>query len=174
MLKKTVQYEDFNGDMVKEDIYFNLTKAELVEMEINEEGGMAAMLERVAKSKDGKLIMATFKNILLSAYGVKSDDGRKFQKTQEIRDEFASSLAYDAIFFELVTNDESAAEFVNGLAPKNLREDVEKASASKPKLEALPVEKPTESAMTREQLEAQLAAMKAKQESEKQPDTENE
>lgn len=166
MIKKTVTYEDFNGEETTEDVYFNLTKAELIEYEVREKGGMSSVLERISKSDDGNLIMQTFKDILLMSYGEKSDDGRRFRKNEQIREDFASSMAYDAIFWELCTDADSAAAFVNGLVPKKLLEEAQKEQqkAESPTLSAIPTEKPQDGMMTREQLEAKLAEMKKGQE----------
>lgn len=117
MLKKTITYEDYNGKTVTEDFYFNLTQAELIEMELNEKGGLAAMLKRIVESEDGAKIIATFKSIILRAYGVKSEDGRRFVKSQELCDEFAQTPAYSVLFMELATDANTAAEFVKGIVP---------------------------------------------------------
>lgn len=129
MLKKTITYEDFNGDTVSEDFFFHLSKAELVELELSHRGGLSEALKRIVASEDGKSIIAEFKNIILGAYGKRSDDGRRFIKTQELRDEFESSEAYSVLFMEMVTDAEAAAEFVNGVIPKNLAEEAAKLAA---------------------------------------------
>ena len=76
------------------------------------------MIDRVIAAQDGATIMKVFKDIILRAYGVKSDDGRRFIKNQEVRDSFVQTEAYSIIFMELVTDAEKAAEFVNGIIPK--------------------------------------------------------
>ena len=92
MLKKTIEYEDFNGDTVVEDYYFHLTKADLVEMEMAQKGGMHEYLQRIVASEDGRAIIAEFKNLILMSYGKRSEDGKRFIKTQEMRDDFATSV----------------------------------------------------------------------------------
>ena len=82
MLKKTITYEDFNGDKVSEDFFFHLSKAELVELELSHKGGLSEALKRIVESEDGKAIIAEFKNIILSSYGQRSDDGKRFVKNQ--------------------------------------------------------------------------------------------
>ena len=127
MLKKTITFEDFNGEKVTEDFYFNLSKAELVEMQLSTKAGFAEYLQEIIKTEDGKLIIENFKKIILMSYGKKSEDGRQFIKTQELRDAFEQSNAYSELFVELATNTESAAEFINGLMPKGLGEQVQEA-----------------------------------------------
>lgn len=94
MLKKTMTYEDYNGVPRTEDFYFNLTPAEVTEMELSVDGGLVEMINRVVAAQDGKQIINVFKDIILRAYGEKSPDGKRFVKNQEIRDAFAQTNAY--------------------------------------------------------------------------------
>jgi hypothetical protein len=129
MLKKTISYVDFNGVPRKEDFYFNLTKAEVAEMELSIDGGFGKLLEGVVEVtdsgtpdekveiKDRKRLLDTFKDLILRSYGEKSLDGKRFIKTQEVREAFEQSEAYSELFMELLTNDQMAAAFVNGIIP---------------------------------------------------------
>lgn len=118
MLKKTVTYTDYNGSERTEDYYFNLTKAEIMEMELTTVGGLSAMIEKIVAAKDGPTIIKTFKDLILKAYGEKSADGRRFIKSPEIAEAFSQTEAYSQIFMELATDDEAAAKFVNGIIPE--------------------------------------------------------
>lgn len=129
MLKKTITYEDFNGDEVSEDFFFHLSKAELVELEMSHDGGLSASLQRIVDAEDGKGIIAEFKNIILSAYGKRSDDGRRFIKNQTLREEFESTEAYSTLFMELVTDTDKAVEFINGVIPQDMAEEAAKLAA---------------------------------------------
>jgi len=124
MLKKTITYEDFNGVERKEDFYFNLSKAEIMEMQFGTVGGLDVMLQKIVDAKDVKSIMNTFKMLILKAYGVKSDDGRRFIKSEEIAKEFEQTEAYSILYMELATDDNAAAEFVNGIMPKDVVAEV--------------------------------------------------
>lgn len=115
MLKKTMNYEDYNGVPRTEDFYFNLTPAEVTEMELSVDGGLVEMINRVVAAQDGKQIINVFKDIILRAYGEKSPDGKRFVKNQEIRDAFAQTNAYSDLFMELATDAKAAAAFVNGV-----------------------------------------------------------
>ena len=117
MLKKTVTYVDYNGNERTEDHYFNLTRAEVTEMEMSVSGGLAEMIKRIVAAQDGKQIIETFKDLILRAYGEKSPDGRRFIKNQELRDAFAQTEAYSQIFMELATDADAAAALVNGIVP---------------------------------------------------------
>lgn len=125
MLKKTITYTDYNLNERTEDFYFNLTQAEVTEMEVSVEGGLVEMINRIVAAQDGKQIIETFKDIILRSYGQKSADGRRFIKTQEIRDAFVQTEAYSKLFMELATDAKAASEFVNGIVPP-------KAEAVKP------------------------------------------
>lgn len=120
MLKKTIKWTDFNGAEREEDFYFNLTKAEIMEMQMSTTGGLAEMINRVVAAQDGPAIIKIFKDLVLKAYGKKSDDGRRFIKSDEIADEFAQTEAYSILFMELATNADSAADFVNGIVPVDM------------------------------------------------------
>jgi hypothetical protein len=118
MLKITKTYIDFNGNERTEDFYFNLSKAEVMKMEMSTSGGLAEHIQRVVKAQDSAEIIAIFEKLVLDAYGVKSADGKRFEKNAQIRDEFAQTQAYSDIFVELATNADKAVEFVNGIIPQ--------------------------------------------------------
>lgn len=124
MLKKTVTYKDFNDEEVTEELFFHLSKAELIELEMSHSGGLSEALKRIIAAEDGKAIIAEFKNIILGAYGKKSPDGRRFIKNQAIREEFESSEAYSTLFMELVTDTQAAIDFINGIVPRDMVEQV--------------------------------------------------
>jgi hypothetical protein len=124
VLKKTITYTDFNDEEVSEDFFFHLSKAELVELELSHQGGLSAALERIVAAEDGKAIIAEFKGIILGSYGQKSLDGRRFVKNAQLREEFESSEAYSVLFMELVTDTDAAIEFVNGIIPQGMEEEM--------------------------------------------------
>ena len=120
MLKKTVTYVDYNGVERTEDFYFNLSKAEVTEMELSVEGGFSKMLEEIVKSNDNARIIELFKEMVLKAYGEKSADGRRFVKSKELAEAFSQTEAYSEIFMELALDEKAAAAFVNGIMPANM------------------------------------------------------
>lgn len=124
MIKKTVTYTDYNGVDRTENFYFNLSEAEVMEMEMSTEGGMAESIQKVVDAKDAPAIIRVFKDLVLKAYGVKSDDGRRFMKTKpdgtRYADDFKETEAYSQIFMELATDADAAAKFVNGIVPAKL------------------------------------------------------
>lgn len=128
MLKKSITYVDFNGDETTEEFYFHMSKAELVELELSYQGGLTEQLKRILDAEDSKAIISEFKNIILSSYGQRSSDGKRFVKTQALRDEFESTEAYSTLFMELVTDAEKAAEFVQGIIPSDLAEEAAKVA----------------------------------------------
>ena len=134
MIKKTVTYTDYNGVERTENCYFNLSKAEVMEMELSTEGGMAESIQKIVDAKDAPAIIRVFKDLVLKAYGVKSDDGRRFMKTKpdgsRYADDFKETEAYSQIFMELATDADAAAKFVNGIVPADL---AQKAAAALPK-----------------------------------------
>ena len=120
MFKKTITYTDYNDVERTETFYFNLTKAEVLEMELSTTGGLSAMIQGVIDSKDTPQLIKIFKELVLKAYGEKSPDGRRFIKSPEITEAFAQTEAYSEIFMELATDDKVATAFVQGITPKGL------------------------------------------------------
>lgn len=118
MLKKTITYTDYNGVERTEDFYFNLNEAEMVEMEAGISGGFTEWVTQVVNAKDGPVIMKLFKDFIARAYGRKSLDGVRFEKSKEISEAFMQTEAYNVLFMELVTDDKAAAAFVNAIVPK--------------------------------------------------------
>jgi hypothetical protein len=137
MLKKTITYQDYNGVEQTEDFYFNLSKAELVELELSRQGGLMESLKKIIADKDGAVIISEFKKIVLMAYGEKSADGKRFIKNDEVREAFSQTEAYSNLFFELATNEGEAAQFINAIVPEGLN-DLQEAMET---VAALPAEK---------------------------------
>lgn len=125
MLKKTFEFEDYNGVKRKVDHYFNLTKAEIMEMELGTAGGLAEMIQRVVNAQDTPSIVKIFKDLILKAYGEKSPDGMKFVKVapdgHRLSDDFAQTEAYSMLFMELATDADAAAAFINGIVPSDAK-----------------------------------------------------
>lgn len=117
MLKKSITYTDYNGNKRTENFYFNLSKAEIMEMELSTSGGLAESIQRIVDAQDSPAIVKTFKDLVLKAYGIKSDDGKRFIKSDEIATAFSQTEAYSQLFMELATDADKAAEFINGIVP---------------------------------------------------------
>ena len=140
MVKKTITYKDFDGQERTEDYYFNLTKTELTEMELSMNGGLSTLLEKIIKERDMKQLIEYFKRIVLDSYGEKSLDGRMFIKNEKLKEDFKSTMAYSEIFMELANDDKAAADFINGILPSDLAEEVKKQEG---KIAALPASNPS-------------------------------
>lgn len=125
MLKKKMTYMDYDGNERTEDFYFNLSRAEITEMEVSETGGLVNMIERVIAEQDSKQIIKIFKDLILQSYGVKSPDGKRFIKSDELREAFTQTEAYSDLFMELAENADSAATFVNGIIPKQPQDKIQ-------------------------------------------------
>lgn len=131
MLKKVIKYTDYNGVEREDEKYFNFNKAELMEMELTTVGGLSGLIEKIIQTKDYPSLVKMFKGLILDSYGEKSADGIQFEKSDSIRKRFEQSEAYSELFMELATNSESAANFINGIIPKDLRDQVAKEAKDK-------------------------------------------
>ena len=127
MYKETITYNDFNGLERKEDFYFNLTKAEVLEMEMGTTGGLAEMIQRIVAAQDQPAIIKIFKDLILKAYGEKSADGKRFMKSEEIATGFAQTEAFSQLFMELATDADAASKFVNGIVPQDMAQQAKSA-----------------------------------------------
>lgn len=123
MLKKIIKYTDFNDVEREEEFYFNLSKAEIAEMEMSVNGGLSEMIKKIVSAKDAPSIIKLFKNLILKSYGVKSDDGKRFIKSEELSNEFAQTEAYSILFMELASDSDKASDFVNGIIPAEAKQD---------------------------------------------------
>lgn len=129
MYKRTLTFEDFNGNERTEDFYFHFSKAELMEMEMAKEGGLQNYVEKITKAQNMPELMKLFKELLLKSYGEKSLDGRKFVKSPELSEAFSQTEAYSMLFMELATDDVKAAEFINNVVPSDVQAEVAKIEA---------------------------------------------
>ena len=120
MLKKTITYVDYDGNKRTEDFYFNLSKAEILEMEMTTEGGYAEMIRKIIDAQDAPRLVKLFKEVVFRAYGVKSDDGRRFIKSKELSEAFSQTEAYSDLYMKLATDAQEASDFVNGIMPADI------------------------------------------------------
>ena len=126
MLKKTITYEDYLGNVRTEDFYFNLSQTELSDMQMSVEGGLNVLLDKMIQAKDNKEIYNTFVKIVCAAYGELSPDGRYHIKEDDeghkLYKKFKQSPAYDVLMDEICQNEGTIAEFCNGIIPKRAKE----------------------------------------------------
>lgn len=129
MLKKNIKFTDYNGVEREETHYFNLSKAELMEMEMGTTGGFTEMLDKIIAAQDAPSLIRIFKDLILKAYGEKSPDGRQFLKIDEhgrpLYNSFVQSEAYSVLFMELATDASAASDFVNGIVPSDISNEAQ-------------------------------------------------
>ena len=124
MVVKKIKYTDFNGVEREEEFMFNLTEAEITEMELTTDGGLSDSIKKIISAQDTPEIIKTFKMLLLKSYGENSVDGRRFIKSEELTEAFTQTNAYSQFFMELATDDKAAIAFINGIIPDSMRERV--------------------------------------------------
>lgn len=127
MLKKTITYTDLFGVERTEDFYFNLSKPEIVKMQGSVKGGYDVQIRGIASEAEtnGPRVMEFFEDLIRKSYGEKSEDGRRFMKSEEISRSFLETPAYEVLFEELITDDKAAADFVNAVIPKMTANNLE-------------------------------------------------
>lgn len=132
MLKKTFHFVDYNGIPRTEDHYFNLTKAEISELNFSQAGGLETYIRRIINAQDTAEIIKVFKKIICMSYGVISDDGRRFIKNEEVLKNFTETEAFSQLYMELSTDSDAASKFINGIVPSDMNvsdEEVQKVQA---------------------------------------------
>lgn len=122
MLKWTITYVDYDGDSHTEDFFFNLNKAEVIELNFSHQGGYKSYIDKVIAAKDTGEVIKAVKDIIKLAYGVKSPDGKRFIKSDAETEAFVQSEAYSELFMQLATDEQACIKFVTGILPKELRE----------------------------------------------------
>lgn len=155
MLKQPLTYKDFNGDTVTNDFYFNLTKTEVIELQVYYKDGPDVWLANVTKSNDNQAILAEFKRLILLAYGEKSADGERFVKSDELREAFKYTAAFDHLFMKMFLEPKFAAEFITALMPDDLDEVGEKLAA----MDAAEMAKEVEKAQKKAEKKAEKQAV---------------
>lgn len=128
MYRKLIKYTDYNGVEQEEPFYFNLTKEELIRWEMDTSGGMENLMRRIMEEKDRYRLVKLFTDAIRRSYGVKSDDGKRFIKNEQVLQDFVCCPAYSELFMELAGNADSATEFMNGIIPPELLEEAKKAA----------------------------------------------
>lgn len=134
MLKKTITYSDFNGNKRTEDFYFNLSEAELAQLQLSENGGYTEWVQDIANAGDNKTLAQIFKDIIMLAYGEKSTDGKYFFKQdpdgRSLANRFAQTEAFSVLYMELITNTDAASAFMNGIIPEELKKKAAEAKSA--------------------------------------------
>lgn len=119
MIVKRIDYVDFNGVKRSENFMFNFMESEIQEMNLRyPDGGLKGRLQKIIDEQDPDTIVDYFKSLIMDSYGVKSDDGKRFEKSKELSEAFSQTPAYSKLFMALSTNTQAAIEFVNGIIPK--------------------------------------------------------
>ena len=128
MLIKPITYTTYDGTKLTEDFYFNMTEAELMEMHLSTTGGMEQTVRRIISAHDQPTLFKLFKDLILNAYGVKSLDGKRFEKSEQLKKDFEHTPAYSVLFMELINDADKAAEFITDIMPESLREKAKEES----------------------------------------------
>lgn len=134
MLAQEITYQDFNTppQTHTEKFFFNLTEREIALMETMPSGGLGALLQRIAEAQDINQMITQVEEIVLSAVGVRSDDGKSFLKEwpdgRKVRDWFRQHAAYDVLFMKMWTDDNFMVEWMAGTFPSEYAPTVKTAA----------------------------------------------
>lgn len=127
MISWPITFTTYNGEKLTETFMFNLSKAELIKMQFDVNGAFSQYIERITNERNLKQLGEEFTKLILNSYGKKSDDGRRFLKSDELREEFAQSEAYSELLVQLLSDSDAAARFMKGILPADLQAADEEA-----------------------------------------------
>ena len=131
MLKKHVKYQGFDGEIIEEDLYFNLTRMDAIELSARYESkDLAAYMDEIVKNKDIVSLYRVLKDIVLLAYGVKSEDGKRFIKNETVKNDFEESLAFAQLIEDFHETESALSEFVTGITSQIRGMDLNVAAQS--------------------------------------------
>ena len=119
-----ITYEDYNGNQRTENFSFHLSKAEIIEMELSTEGGFGERIQHIVDARDTPTLIKIFKELILKSYGVKSADGRRFEKSEQLSNEFSQTEAFSQLYVKLATDVDAATSFINNIVPRDVAEQV--------------------------------------------------
>ena len=126
MIKETLTYVDYNGVERTEDFYFHLSKAEILDIETTmPNGSIEEWANSIFATREYDKLWKLFSNLVKQSYGIKSADGRRFMKSEEISKEFSETEAYPVLIEKFLTEPDFASNFFNSLVT-----NVEKTSAA--------------------------------------------
>lgn len=122
MTSRNIKYKDYFGADQEKKFYFNMTEAEVAEMQLSVKGGMQALMRQIIDTRDTPSLIRIFKDLVLNSYGEISEDGQRFQKTPELRMAFEQCPAYSVLFMELAGDADKAAQFMNDIMPESIKQ----------------------------------------------------
>lgn len=126
MYRKTLTFENSEGEEITKNLYFRLTQAEIIDMEFNDpNGSVVSMLRKMSNEKDMRVIVPLVKRFMLVSYCERQDDGTLI-KNDRIREAFAASDEYSELFMELITDIDKLAGFINNIVPKSAQKDIDR------------------------------------------------
>ena len=126
MLKRPITYTDFDGNEITEDFYFNLSASDIVNLDAKYEGGLEGAIKRIAAAEDKTAMIMEMEKVILASYGERSEDGKRFRKSDELSSDFRYHAAYDVLFFEIISDENKMVEFITQVIPKALLEKLPK------------------------------------------------
>lgn len=127
MYKKNITYTDFNGDERTDAFYFNLSDAEILELQVGYGGDMSRIMSNMLEKRDAKGLLGIITDLIRTSYGEKSSDGKRFMKNQEVKDSFVTTDAYSKLVLELLNDEKEFEKFMTNVIPAAKREALNEA-----------------------------------------------
>lgn len=120
MLKKEFTYTDYDGKTQIEVGYFNMTKAEIAAMQVKMDGKYIDYLQDLVAGNHIEKLFNIFRELVLDSYGKKSDDGKRFVKTPELRADFEASIPFSDMLIDLISSGDKMSAFTKAILPADM------------------------------------------------------
>jgi len=128
MYEFKVKYTDFNDQDREEMLHFHYTEDELLSWQ-TQNGSLVNYLERMVNQFNAQELMEWLSSFIIGAYGIKSDDGRVFDKSSPLVKSFKDSIPFHTYFKIILSNKDEAEKFIMGVVPKKFKEEITKELA---------------------------------------------
>lgn len=125
MITQSITYTDYFGRERTEEFAFNLTKTELVKLSTSD---FKDNVEKISSSQaNDAAVIDLLRTLILTSYGRISMDGSRFEKSEELRNEFEQSAAYDALFMDLAQHPDKLQAFFSNIVPADMKSELVKS-----------------------------------------------
>lgn len=142
MIKENISWKGHDGNPANKTLYFNLTRFEIAhDMELEvlesrfkkfEEEVIRDNVQRQMTPPETREMLDIVQTLIKHSYGVRSADGKRFTKNEEVWTEFVEIGAFDAFIWYLFEDTDRANRFMEGIWPEELQIAADKVRNERP------------------------------------------
>ena len=125
MIKKTITYEDFNGEKRTKDFYFHMNQVEFAKLNGEVPGGLEKRIQDIIANQDQDAMLRLVDLLVSRSYGERDDEDGGFTKIgkngRPLYEKFVNTSAYDNLIIELIQGEKNIVTFLSGIMPKEVQ-----------------------------------------------------